>query len=121
MKRFEQTKFREAMDYADEGHQGLHVFVMKVRVFDPKTGETTMAERDMAHLYDRNTDRLSEAAVLMGMREANISRAGRRGQNILLQDDALKEALRWLDGVAPPQFTLHPDKPSQPKPPPWKP
>ena len=84
---------REAMDYAEEGGQALHVWPQPKNGW-PNAPKVFRDSKLWAHLIDRDRDRLVKTAKELGVNVIRVEREGERGQHIDLCAGPLKKALR---------------------------
>jgi hypothetical protein len=106
MRAFERGQSNEAMLYAAEGGQGLHVY--------PALGMNAplcfKRSKQWAHLYDMDTKRLISTAKQLGVRVIVVHYRGHPNQHIDLCGGPLKKAMNSI------QKEDHMKNPSQPKP-----
>lgn len=95
MRRFEHREIREALAYAAEGGQALHVWDPGPSAAEtyPKAPAVFLRNRPWAHLFDVNADRLYRTAKRLGVRRVVVERRGKRGQHVDLCGGPLKKAL----------------------------
>lgn len=95
MKRFEHRQVREALAYAADGGQALHVWDPgpDAAARYPKAPAVFLRNRPWAHLFDQNPDRLYRTAKRLGVRRVVVERRGGRGQHVDLCGKPLDRAL----------------------------
>jgi len=99
MKRFESHELEAAIAHAADGGQALHVhrFVGN-RHFAPRIFVREIdAGREIAHLFDRDIDRLIATARGLGVRAIKVGRQGTPKQHIDLCAAPLRAALAMAE------------------------
>lgn len=99
MKHFTQWDVEEAQDYADAGGQALHTHQIIVD-WAKAPGcfrDEVRAGRNIAHLFDRDRDRLVRTARSLGVNVIVVENEGRRGQHIDLCRGPLRKALAMCE------------------------
>ena len=92
MKLFTTKELREAVKYASDGGQALHVHPFT------RGGHKTFARyTKAAHLFDQDIDRLSRTALALGVRVIKVERKGQRMQHIDLCGKPLAKAEAYCD------------------------
>lgn len=95
MKHFPMQEIEEAQGYAALGGQALHThrIIVNRRTAPRCFLREVDAGRDIAHLFDRDVDRLKETALKLGVNIIVVEREGQLGQHIDLCGAPLRKAL----------------------------
>jgi hypothetical protein len=98
MKRFERREIREAIQYAQEGGQALHVWEPGAYRHTPGLPEVFRRSRLWAHLFDQDLCRLLRTAKALGVRVIKVEYEGTPRQHIDLCGRPLVRAIEecWL-------------------------
>jgi prepilin-type N-terminal cleavage/methylation domain-containing protein/prepilin-type processing-associated H-X9-DG protein len=99
MKKFDEIEVKEAVDYAAAGGQALHLHqIIPDRKKAPRCFVSAVDRgEDIAHLFDRDTERLKATARRLGVRVIFIHREGTDRQHIDLCAGPLKKAIAECD------------------------
>jgi len=92
MKRFDRKQIREAVDFALQGGQALHVWD-GTGWAKPGTPACFRHSRLWAHLLDQDAARLDATARRLGVRAVAIQCRGLRGQHVDLCGKPLAKAI----------------------------
>jgi hypothetical protein len=99
MKEFRKREWREAIAYAMEGGQALHLHnVISNRKKAPSCFRKAVRRGEMiAHLFDQDRKRLIATAKKFGVVNTHIERRGQPGQHIDLCGDPLIRAMIYCE------------------------
>lgn len=99
MKSFECREIQEAQDYADSGGQALHLhqIIMDRRKAPRCFVQAVERGENIAHLFDRDLDRLKRTVRGLGVRVVVVEYEGQRGQHVDLCAGPLRKAVAMCD------------------------
>jgi hypothetical protein len=102
---FECFEVKEALQYAALGGQALHVHRI---IVDPKRAPRCFVNaicrgEEIAHLFDRDDERLKATARRLGVRIIKIDREGTPRQHIDLCGAPLRKAIRLANSTSTPK------------------
>jgi hypothetical protein len=101
MRVFERRQLREAIAHAAAGNQALHLHDV---IVDPSKAPRCFVNavrrgENIAHLFDRDRDRLVRTVRQLGVRMIVVERKGTDGQHVDLCGLPLKKALGMCENL----------------------
>ena len=96
MKVFTQWEVEEAVRYAEDGGQALHLHKIIVD-YDKAPScfvKAVRSGKDIAHLFDQNRERLEQTVRRLGVNIVVVEHAGQPGQHVDLCGGPLERAKR---------------------------
>ena len=93
MKSFTQMQQREAIAHAASGGQALHTIDGSWANLRSDTPQCFKGQRQIAHLFDQDAERLQATARKLGVRVVRIERRGQPGQHVDLCGKPLGRAV----------------------------
>ena len=93
MKRFDSRQVREAIEYAGDGGQALHVW-NPGKSYPDAPACFNKSRKGWGHLLDNDEERLVLTARRLGVRRIVVAQRGKRGQHVDLCGKPLKRAIK---------------------------
>ncbi len=92
MNLFKSREVREALQFAEDGGQALHIY-NSLKLPNLKGGARCFLRyKQWAHLFDQNEKRLRKTAKRLGVNTVRMHRKGQRGQHVDLCGRPLERA-----------------------------
>lgn len=101
MKLFKEREIREAIAYAKEGGQALHVWMPRGYEKMPGVPKPFKKNKSLwAHLFDQNMGRLISTAKKLGVRKIKVGNEGHKAAHIDLCGAPLDKAIQQCENDA---------------------
>lgn len=97
MRIYQQREVVQAMEYAAEGGQALHLMSGSYAYLRKDTPNCFKGRSVIAHLFDRDKERLMSTARKLGVKVIKVEREGEQGQHIDLCGRPLERAKAMAD------------------------